>query len=131
MKQIYKANKSGWTGVKPYMILLFFLIVPLIILIFSVMKAKRECIIVYEDKLVLKDGGLFNQNEKVITIRGIDAISVKKTFWGSIFNYGTITIDVIGKHDIYFEGIKNPAKLKSVIEEILEKKEHQFDVASL
>jgi uncharacterized membrane protein YdbT with pleckstrin-like domain len=111
----YIARKSAWQGVKARYILLFWLIIPLIIMIFKIITVKHEYLEIYQNKIIQHKGWL-SRHEKEIALVGINAIGVDQTFLGRIFKYGDIRIDVVGKHDITFNHIKKPYELKQYLE---------------
>jgi uncharacterized membrane protein YdbT with pleckstrin-like domain len=114
----YVVKKSAWSVIRPWHILLFFLIVPLIIMIVKIICIKDDKIYFYRNKVVHKHG-IFNKYEKTTILTRVLSVTVKQTFWGRIFNYGTIQIDVIGKWDIDMSGVKNPRKAKEYIEKFI------------
>ena len=113
----YVMRKSAWSVVRPWHILLGFLIVPLIIMIIEIINIKDETISFYNNKVVLKSG-IFRRDEKVTVLTRVLSVTVKQSFLGRIFNYGNITVDVMGQWDIDMRGIKNPRKAKEYLETI-------------
>lgn len=115
----YVARKSalqaftGWTVLLT--ILLFWLIVPIVVLVFKIITVKHEYLEFHQNKVIVHKGWL-SRHEKEIALVGINAINVDQTFFGRIFKYGNINIDVIGKHDIVFDHIKKPYELKKFLE---------------
>ena len=114
-KPNYVMKKSAWSVIRPWHILLFFLIVPLIIMIFKIINIKDETISIYDNKVVQRSG-IFSKHEHTNILTAILSVSVHQTFWGRIFNYGTIKIDVVGCWDIDMRGVKNPIKAKEYLE---------------
>jgi hypothetical protein len=113
----YVMKRSGWSVVRPWHILLGFLIVPLIIMIVKIINVKDDKIYFYKNKVVHKYG-IFNKKETTTILTRVLSVSVDRPFWGRIFNYGTIEVDVIGKWDIDMKGVKNPKKAKKYLESI-------------
>lgn len=115
VKPNYVMKKSAWSVVRPWHILLFFLVVPLIIMIVKIINIKDESISFYNNKVVQRYG-IFSKNEKTTIMTPVLSVTVKQTFWGRICNYGTIYIDVVGKWDIQMRGIKRPWQAKEYLE---------------
>lgn len=115
VKPNYVMKKSAWSVVRPWHILLFFLVIPLIIMIIKIINIKDESISFYNNKVVQRYG-IFSKNEKTTIMTPVLSVTVKQTFWGRICNYGTIYIDVVGKWDIQMRGIKRPWQAKEYLE---------------
>ena len=114
----YVMKKSGWSVVRPWHILLGFLIVPLIIMIVKIINIKDDKIYFYKNKVVHKHG-ILNKKETTTILTRVLSVSVDRPFWGRIFNYGTIKVDVIGKWDIDMTGVKRPKKAKKYLESLV------------
>ena len=117
VKPNYVMRRSGWSVVRPWHILLSPLIVPLIIMIVKIINVKDDTISFYSNKVVHRRG-IFNKYEKTTILTRVLSVTMKQTFWGRIFNYGTLEVDVIGKWDLSMKGIKNPKKAKAYLEQI-------------
>ena len=115
VKPNYVMKKSAWSVVRPWHILLFFLVIPLIIMIIKIINIKDESISFYNNKVVQRYG-IFSKNEKTTIMTPVLSVTVKQTFWGRICNYGTVYIDVVGKWDIQMRGIKRPWQAKEYLE---------------
>lgn len=115
VKPNYVMKKSAWSVVRPWHILLFFLVVPLIIMIVKIINIKDESISFYDNKVVQRYG-IFSKNEKTTIMTPVLSVTVKQSFWGRICNYGTVYIDVVGKWDIQMRGIKRPWQAKEYLE---------------
>ena len=115
VKPNYVRKKSAWSVVRPWHILLFFLVIPPIIMIIKIINIKDESISFYNNKVVQRYG-IFSKNEKTTIMTPVLSVTVKQTFWGRICNYGTIYIDVVGKWDIQMRGIKRPWQAKEYLE---------------
>jgi uncharacterized membrane protein YdbT with pleckstrin-like domain len=108
-------RKSAWSVIRPWHILLGFLIVPLIIMIVKIINVKDDKIAFYNNKVV-QTSGIFSKYEKTNILTRVLSVTVKQTFWGRIFNYGNVYIDVVGKWDINMRGVKNPMEAKAYLE---------------
>lgn len=115
MKPNYVAKKSAWKAFHPLLVLLFFLIVPIFIIIVRLIVIKCERIEFYDNKVVYKKG-VFSRKEITTTFLGVLSVSVDQTFVGRIFNYGDVVIDTVGRWDISTENIARPHKLKKYLE---------------
>lgn len=112
----YIARKSKAKALNIWLILFFWLIIPLIIQIVRVLAASCYSIEIYDQKLVVKSGVL-NKNEKQAMFAGVYAVSLEQSFIGRIFDYGDIRIDAPGNWaDINTEGIKSPREFKNFLE---------------
>ena len=107
MKPELVVKKSAWKAVTFWRIILFWTIIPLIVMIFHIISLKCESIEFYNDKVIVKRGVL-NKKERKTAFVGINSVSLERTLWGRIFNYGNITIDNVGKWDINTQAVKNP-----------------------
>ncbi len=115
MKPNYVAKKSAWKACHPVLVLLFWLVIPLIIIIARIIILKHERIEFYDNKVVFKKG-VFRRKEIVTTFLGVLSVSVDQTFIGRIFNYGDVVVDAVGRWDISTEDIARPRKLKRYLE---------------
>ncbi len=116
VKPSYVIKKSAWSVIRPWHILLFFLIVPLFIMIWKIINIKDETISFYNNKIVIRSG-ILNKHERTTVLTPVLSVTVKQTFWGRIFNYGNIYVDVVGKWDINMRGVKDPMKAKAFLEQ--------------
>ena len=123
MQPNYAARKSILPAFTFWRVILFFLIVPLIILIYNIIALKKEVIEFYDDKIVCKKG-VFNKSETTAAFMGVYAVNIEQSFFGRIFNYGDVRVDAAGKWDIDSNGIKNPKGLKAYLEQHTVKSEN-------
>lgn len=96
MQPNYVARKSILPAFTFWRIILFFLIVPLIVLIYDIIARKKEVIEFYDDKIVYKKG-VFNKSETTAAFMGVYAVNVYQSFFGRIFNYGNVKVDAVGR----------------------------------
>lgn len=68
----------------------------------------------YDDKIISKSG-VINKSEHETVFKGVLSVSVNKTLRGSIFKYGDVKADVVGKNNIVLSGVKNPEGLKNYL----------------
>ena len=115
MNPNYIAKKSVVSVLNFWLILFFWLIIPLIIQIARIVSVKKFSIEFYDNKVVTKSG-VFAKNETQSVFKGVYSVSIHRSFMGSIFGYGDITVDCPGKWDIDTVGIKNPLELKKYLE---------------
>ena len=128
----YVAKKSivGDCGGKILLcLLLCWLIVPVLIMIYMIIRAKRFRIEFYDTRIVTRRG-VFNTEEKQSLLTAIMGVRISQSFGGHLFHYGNVIIDTVGKWDVDTTDIKHPEMLKQYIEKIMEKKGtagvHQF-----
>ena len=67
-------------------------------------------------KKVTERKGLISKNEKETTFKGVVSVNVQQSFWGRIFNFGDVYIDLVGKNNLVLEGIAKPYELKKFLE---------------
>lgn len=115
VKPNYVMKKSAWSVIRPWHLLLFFLIVPLIIMIVKIINIKDDKILFYNNKVV-QQSGVFSKYEKTNVLTRVLSVTVKQTFWGRLFNYGTVKVDVVGEWDINMSGVKDPMGAKAFLE---------------
>lgn len=115
MKPDYIAKKSAFLELNIILILLSFLIVPLIMQICKIVLAKRTVIEFYPDRIVTRRG-FFNVRETETAFEGISSVSIQQTFWGRIFNYGTVMVDGPHRWLISSFGISKPRELVRYLE---------------
>lgn len=115
VKPNYVMKKSAWSVIRPWHILLGFLVVPLIIMIIKIINVKDDKIFFYNNKVV-QTSGIFSRYERTNILTQVLSVTVKQTFWGRIFNYGNVYVDVVGKWDINMSGVKDPLKAKAYLE---------------
>ena len=115
MKPNYVAKKSVTSVLSFWLIVFFWLVIPLMIQIARILSAKCYLIAFYDNKIVVKSGVL-NKKERQSVFGGVYSVSVSQSFVGRIFNYGSIQVDCPGRWDIDTVGIKDPSALKKYLE---------------
>lgn len=115
MQPEYVAKKSILPAFRFWRNILFFLIVPLIMIIYDIIKLKNEVIEFYDGKIVCKKG-VFSKSETTTVFMGVYAVNIEQSYFGKIFNYGNVKVDAVGKWDINSTGIENPKELKAYLE---------------
>ncbi len=111
----YVAKKSIVPALNFWLILFFWLVIPLIIQVARILSAKCYSIEFYDEKIVTKSGVL-NKNERQTVFAGVYSVTTNQTLFGRMFNYANITVDCPGKWDVDTDGIKDPIKLKEYLE---------------
>ena len=111
----YIAKKSAWRAFTPFRILFIWLIIPLFLIIYDIVKLKSETIAFYSNKVVQRRGILSKNRKKAVFI-GVLGVDVYQSLFGILFNYGDVYIDIAGKWDISTNGIKNPYALQEYLE---------------
>ncbi len=111
----YTARKSIAATLNFWLILFFWLVIPLFIQIFKILAAKNDIIEFYDDKVVCKSGVL-NKRERQTVFAGVYAVSLEQSLFGRMFNYGNLFVDCPGQWDIDTYDIKDPVALKKYLE---------------
>lgn len=103
-----------WVGVA------LLLIINAIVIACAVIYARNYELRFYGNKVVEKYG-IFSTHEKSSVLTPILGVSISQSFWGKIFNYGSIDIDVVGKKwDITTTHIKAPYEFKEFLEKFID-----------
>ena len=115
MKPNYVAKKSAASVLSFWSVIACLLVIPLFVLIFRIIAVKKYRIEFYDDKIITYKG-LINTSKKQTVFMGVASTSVEQTLWGKMFNYGTVSVDCVGKWDIDTTYIKNPAALEEYLQ---------------
>ena len=115
MNPKYVAKKSKLRAFTPLRILFFWLIIPIFVIIYNMIRLSKETIEFYEDKVVQRSG-IIAKKEKRAAFTGVLGVSISQSVMGRMFNYGDVHIDIPGKWDISTDGIKNPRDLQNYLE---------------
>ena len=114
-KPLYVAKKSLAPAFTIWRVLFFWLIVPTIMIIVDIVKRKCTTIEFY-DGYVIKKSGVIAKDEERMIFPKIVSVKIDRSVIGSIFNYGDIVVDAVGKWDLDLRGIKNPNEAKKYFE---------------
>lgn len=118
MEPNYVAKKSvfGECGGKIFLcILLCWLIVPIFIMIYMIVKTKKFRLEFYKDKVIMRRG-IVNTQESHSILTTIVGVRINRSMAGNIFNYGDVLVDMVGRWDIDTTAIKDPVSLKNYLE---------------
>ena len=115
MNPNYIAKKSAAPVLSLWLILFFWLIIPLIIQVYRIVSVKSYSLEFYDEKIVVKSG-VFSKSESQTVFSGVYSVSISQSFMGRIFGYGDIRVDCPGKWDVDTSGIQDPAGLKHYLE---------------
>ena len=129
MEPNYVAKKSvfGECGGKIFLcILLCWLIVPIFIMIYMIVKTKKFRLEFYNDKVIMRRG-IVNTQESHSILTTIVGVRINRSMAGNIFNYGDVLVDMVGRWDVDTTAIKDPVSLKNYLEAIM----NQADTANL
>ena len=121
MEPNYVAKKSvfGECGGKIFLcILLCWLIVPIFIMIYMIVKTKKFRLEFYKDKVIMRRG-IVNTQESHSILTTIVGVRINRSMAGNIFNYGDVLVDMVGRWDIDTTAIKDPVSLKNYLEAIM------------
>ena len=67
------------------------------------------------DKNVMEKHGLISTHTDEMPLIKIENIVVNYTFWGKIFNYGTVAFQGANNNNVYFYFVKNAESIKKQI----------------
>lgn len=115
MKPNYVAKKSAAAVLSFWGVVACLLVIPLFVLIFRIIAIKKYRIEFYDDKIITYKG-LINTSKKQTVFMGVASTNIEQTLWGKMFNYGTVTVDCVGKWDIDTTYIKNPGALEEYLQ---------------
>ena len=118
MEPNYVAKKSvfGECGGKIFLCILFcWLIVPIFIMIYMIVKTKKFRLEFYKDKVIMRRG-IVNTQESHSILTTIVGVRINRSMAGNIFNYGDVLVDMVGRWDIDTTAIKDPVSLKNYLE---------------
>ena len=71
---------------------------------------------VYEDRIVVKSGLIFVREEAHGLFVGLVKMDIHQNFWGNILDYGTFSLQCVGRTDIEEDGIFDPHALKHYLQ---------------
>ncbi len=153
-KPEYVAKRSAWSIIRLWQILLFWIAIPaglyfgvkllelelspliapiawlalmLIIFICKIIVIKSHRVEFYRNKVVEK-WGVFDIEKKSNVFTAVLAVKVDQKFWGRIFGYGEVKVDMVGPWDVDLTRIKRPKKLQNYLDSRIAtvKGMHQF-----
>ena len=108
-------KKSAWTAVSIWRVLFFWLIIPLIKMICGIISSKCTSVSFYDSYYVIREG-VFSRREKKVAFENVLAVEVEQSLWGRMCGYGTLHLDVAGRHDVAIEGICKIKEVKSYLD---------------
>lgn len=120
----YVARKSvigdcgGWIFL---CVLLCWLIVPIFIMIYLIVRTTRYRIEFYDDRIITRSG-VFNVEERQSLLTTVMGVRIRQSFGGQLFRYGDVIVDTVGKWDVNTTDIKHPDELKRYLENIMRTK---------
>ena len=117
MKEEYVATQSAlyeFSFLLCLLLLVLGIIPGVIYILVKNLSAHHHVITFYKDKYVIKTG-IFNTTENESVLKGVLSASLNQSFKGKIFNYGDVTVDIAGKHNIILTGVKNPKPLRDYL----------------
>lgn len=116
MQANYVAKKTAWSAVTFWRIALFWLVIPLIVMIVDIF-VKKSVTIEFYDGYIIQKSGVLSRKETHSVFPKVAAVSVDQSLFGRMFNYGNVNVDVIGKWDVDLKGIAKPHELKKYLED--------------
>lgn len=113
MKPNFVAKKSAYSVIRLWKIIL---ILPILVMIPQIIKAKSEKVEFYDDYIVEKKG-VFRKVSQTYVNPGIVTVSTEQSFRGRLGNFGNVKMNVIGKPlNVDLTYIKRPKKLKAYLD---------------
>lgn len=109
-------RRSAFLSLNIWLVLFFWLIIPLIIQIGIIIVRKISYVVKFYDDRIITVKGIFSKYEKQTVFMGVYAVRMQRSFWGRIFNYGDVIVDAPGEWDVPAKGIASPKKLKKYLE---------------
>lgn len=88
--------------------------------IIEALSRRSNVIEFYDNKYIIKSG-LISRHENEAVLTNLVSVNLSQTVSGRLFHYGTIRINIVGKHDISLDGVKYPEKLKGYLQGIINK----------
>ena len=118
VKPVYVAKKSmievfhNWN----WKLIFCVLVLPIFVLIYKLIAIKKFRLEFYDDKIIIRRGWL-NPTRIQLTFAGVAVTVVRQSFFGLLFNYGTVRLDCVGEHDPKATRfIKKPKKLEAYLQ---------------
>ena len=71
------------------------------------------------DHNVMEKYGLLSTHTDEMPLSKIENIVVNYTFWGKIFNYGTVTLQGTNRNNITFRDVKNAERIKKDLSNLI------------
>ncbi len=123
MKKSYEIRYSiiGYTGGWLILAILFFwiLFIPVIVWIGYCISVSCKRGTIVGDKLTLESGVIAKKTSSILITQCL-SVRVEQSFFGSIFDYGTVRMNCVGRHsDVTFVKVKEPNLLAGFIEQNL------------
>ncbi|MBQ9114027.1 MAG: PH domain-containing protein [Clostridia bacterium] len=112
-----EVKRSTWAEMTWLKVLFFWLIIPIVV----AATVAKHYVVRITDRKITVHSGVFNKQNCEYAMAGITQISVFKSFWGGICNYGTVSISLAGNRTVMLEGVCDPYGVKSFIEGQLDK----------
>ena len=72
------------------------------------------------NKRVVEKYGIIQVHCDEMRLSSIENVTLNKSFWGSIFNYGNLCIQGTNRNNVSFNGIVNPEKAREELNKTLE-----------
>ncbi len=115
MKPNFVARKSVVPVLSFWLILFCWLIIPLVIQILRIIKAKNEIVEFYDDEVIHKSG-ILSKYEKKFIFGGVYGVNMSQSVFGRMFKYGNLSVDFVGDFMVPLNGIKKFNELKEYLE---------------
>ena len=94
------------------------LLIPTIVAISKTVKLKTTEYLI-TDKRVMEKYGWISTHTDEMPLSKLENITVNYSFWGKIFNYGTIRFQGANRNNVVFSHIKNAERVKQQINNMI------------
>ena len=113
MKPLITIRKTMWslTWTFIWTIFLSFLIFPVFYLIYRIVAVRSYYTEVYEDR-VIDYGGVFNKSKNEHSITKVLGVNKTQSFFGNMFDYGNISVNLVGSRGLLYNGIGDVNKVE-------------------
>lgn len=89
------------------------------VLIYEYFRSKNNEYAVTNRRVIFKKG-IFSRQTFEMSLRQIESVMIRQSFWGRIFGYGTISLSGTGGTSPVFNSIANPLEFKKEIDQAVE-----------
>lgn len=123
-KTIYNPNKllfeskRSLIGHYGFFVLFLSFILFIIPFVIIVIANSTYSVRIYSNKIV-KEGGLISKENKVQLFSNVISVSVNQGLKGSIFNYGDVYVNLVGKENLSLTDVKNPNEVAGVFQKMI------------
>lgn len=93
-------------------------VINIVLIIVAFLKWSTDYYIL-EGRNVVFRKGIWQVKEQVFSIENVETASVQQSFWGRVFNFGSLDVyNPVLKSDLHLYGIPSPSKYLEIIQQI-------------